>query len=74
MKQITYKDPLFLHVNTNNYGQWSHTIRVKDPKQNFEISELKPNSFYEVDILARNDIGPSASKPFRIRTTQFIPG
>lgn len=73
-RMISYKDPLNQHVDTDNYGSWSHTVRIKEPKTNYEIEGLAPNSYYEVDILARNDIGPSASKPFRIRTSQFIPG
>jgi hypothetical protein len=46
-------------------------VSVQAPLSNYEIPNLQPDSFYEVEILARNDIGPSASQPFRIRT---LPG
>jgi hypothetical protein len=41
---------------------------VKAPQSNFELIDLQANSFYEVEVLAKNDIGASASQPFRIRT------
>lgn len=67
-RRIAYKDPLNQHVNTEKVEAWSQTRLVKQPITNFEILQLEANSFYEVDIVARNDIGPSASQPFRIRT------
>ncbi len=62
---------MFQHVNTERIEAWSPTKVVKAPLSNYEIINLAPDSFYEVEILARNDIGPSASQPFRIRT---LPG
>jgi len=66
--KITYKDPSFEHVDTDKIENWSQAVVLKAPKSNYEIIQLTPNSFYEIDVVARNDIGPSASQPFRIRT------
>jgi hypothetical protein len=57
-----------MHINTDLIEPWSSLRVVKAPQSNFEIPDLVPNSFYQVDILAKNDIGASASQPFRIRT------
>ena len=65
---------MFQHVNHDNYGSWTPYIKVNWPKTNHEILDLQPNSFYEVDLIARNDIGPSASQTFRIRTLASLPG
>jgi len=72
-RRISYKDPLNQHVNTDRLEPWSLTKFIKYPTSNFEITNLLPNSFYEVDVLARNDIGASASQPFRIRTLTSSP-
>lgn len=73
-KRISYKDPLNLHINHDVKEQWSATKFIKFPTSNFELTQLQANSFYEVDVLARNDIGASASQPFRIRTLATSPG
>jgi len=73
-KRISYKDPLHMHVNHDVKEPWSQTKFVKFPTSNYEITQLQPNSFYEVDVLARNDIGASASQPFRIRTLPSTQG
>jgi hypothetical protein len=73
-RRISYKDPLNQHVNTDRLEPWSLTKFIKYPTSNFEITNLLPNSFYEVDVLARNDIGASASQPFRIKTLASSPG
>jgi hypothetical protein len=57
-----------MHINTDLMEPWSSLRVIKAPTSNYEILDLVPNSFYQVDILAKNDIGPSASQPFRIRT------
>lgn len=72
-KRISYKDPLNLHINHDVKEQWSATKFIKFPTSNFELTQLLANSFYEVDVLARNDIGASASQPFRIRTLATSP-
>ena len=56
-------------MNTDKIEPWSAPQNVKAPATNYQIMQLFPNSFYEVDIVARNDIGQSASQPFRIRTS-----
>lgn len=68
---MSYKDSSNKHVDTNRLGAWSDVVVIKVPITNFEITNILPNSFYEVDVVARNDIGPSASQPFRVRT---LPG
>ena len=60
-----------MHINTEAIEPWSILNVVKAPTSNFEMMDLQPNSFYQVDILAKNDIGASASQPFRVRT---LPG
>jgi hypothetical protein len=65
---------LNLHVDTNKVEKWSTTRIVKETTFNFELLLLYPNSFYEVEVLARNDIGTSASQPFRIRTLATTAG
>ena len=67
-RRIFYKDPKLTHVDTQRVEPWSSTRKVTAPKSNFEMTLLSPNSFYEVEVLARNDIGPSAGQPFRVRT------
>ena len=57
-----------MHINTDLLEPWSSLHVLKAPISNFEIVDLQPNSFYQVDVLAKNDIGSSASQPFRIRT------
>jgi len=72
-RRISYKDPLNQHINTDRIEPWSITKFIKYPTSNYEITQLLPNSFYEVDILARNDIGVSASQPFRVKTLTSSP-
>jgi len=72
-RRIYYKDPSNSYVNTERVEPWSSTKRVTAPVTNYEITFLAPNSFYEVEVLARNDIGPSAGQPFRIRTLVSSP-
>ena len=67
-RRIFYKDPTLSHVDTGRVEPWSSTKKVTAPKSNFEMTLLSANSFYEVEVLARNDIGPSAGQPFRVRT------
>ena len=61
-------------MNTDKTEAWSAFKLVKAPLNNFELTNLQANSFYEIEILARNDIGPSAAQPFRIRTLPSFAG
>ncbi|RNA28752.1 fasciclin-2 isoform X3 [Brachionus plicatilis] len=70
-RRLSYKDSSNQHVDTSRLGSWSSVVVINAPVTNYEITNILPNSFYEVDVVARNDIGPSASQPFRIRT---LPG
>ncbi|CAF0761162.1 unnamed protein product [Brachionus calyciflorus] len=70
-RRISYKDSNNQHVNTDKIEPWSSVQIIKAPLSSYEIVSIQSNSFYEVDVIAMNDIGPSASQPFRIRT---LPG
>jgi hypothetical protein len=67
-RRIFYKDPQAKHIDTARGEGWSASQKTIASKTNFEMTMLSPNSFYEVEVLARNDIGPSAAQPFRVRT------
>ena len=73
-RRIFYKDPLNQHVNTERVEPWTAVKRVQAPVAHFELTLLSPNSFYEVEVLARNDIGASPSQPTRVRTLVSSPG
>ena len=65
-RRINNKDSLNKSLNT--YEEWSSIVTVKQPITNYEIINLKDDSFYEIDIIARNELGQSTSQPFEIRT------
>lgn len=55
-------------------GTWSDLRRLQVGITKYEVVGLEPNSFYEVDINARNELGVSASQPYRIKTMQGVSG
>jgi hypothetical protein len=47
---------------------WSDRIALNFGLTKYELYNLMPNSYYEIEITARNDFGLSASQPYRIKT------
>ena len=41
---------------------------IKTGITKYELTNLESNTFYEIDVIARNEIGPSASQPYRVKT------
>jgi hypothetical protein len=69
-RRIGYKNSLNKYISTYKKEQWSSIVTIKEPVRKYMIMNLEANSIYEVDILARNDFGLSASQLFSIRTLQ----
>jgi hypothetical protein len=57
-----------MYIVKTKVGPWSSDITIKSGVTKYEITGLEVNTFYEIDIVARNELGKSPDQPYRIKT------
>lgn len=65
-RKVFYSDGV--NLVKGKVGQWSDIFTIKTGITKYELINLESNTFYEIDVIARNEIGLSASQPYRVKT------
>lgn len=71
-RRVYYKDVDAKYIEKTD--QWSSIHTLTNNQYRFEIKNLSSNSYYEIEIRARNEIGISPVVPERVKTLPSLTG